>query len=139
MAITVGGSNSGIKAELNVVPLIDILLVLLVIFMVMPHRQVGLDAQVPQPASKTTRRSPADVIVVQVLANGTLRVNRQEVAWGSLQQSLEDIFKLRADRTAFVRGDKEVEFQSVAQVISMMRGAGVARVGLLTPGLEKQH
>jgi biopolymer transport protein TolR len=139
MAMTVGGSNSGIKAELNVVPLIDILLVLLVIFMIMPHRQVGLDVQVPQPASNAHRQPEPEVVVVRVLADGTLRVNQQAVTWDSLQQSLEDIFKLRADRTAFVRGDDEVEFQSVAQVISVMRGVGVARVGLLTPQMEKQH
>ncbi len=136
MGISVG-SNRGIFVEMNVVPLIDILLVLLVIFMIIPHRQTGLMAQLPQPAERAPVDPQPSVIVVQVLTDGSLRINQEAVGWEALRSRLEEIFKLRANRTAFVRGDNEVEFQVVARVIDVMRAAGVSSVGLMTPALEK--
>jgi len=123
--------------EMNVVPLIDILLVLLVIFMIIPHRQTGLMAQLPQPAERAPVDPQPSVIVVQVLTDGSLRINQEAVGWEALRSRLEEIFKLRANRTAFVRGDSEVQFQVVARVIDVMRAAGVSSVGLMTPALEK--
>jgi biopolymer transport protein ExbD len=75
--------------------------------------------------------------VVQVLSDGTLRINREAVGWDVLRDRLEEIFKPRANRKAFVRGENELEFQVVARVIDVMRAAGVSSVGLMTPALEK--
>jgi biopolymer transport protein TolR len=138
MGISVGGSNRGIFVEMNVVPLIDVLLVLLVIFMIIPHKQSGLTADLPQPASTLPADPQPAAIVIQVLGDGSLRINQESVAWDGLQARLEQIFGSRANRTAFVRGDGALEFQVVAKVIDTMRAAGVTSVGLMTPGLEKQ-
>jgi biopolymer transport protein TolR len=137
MTITVGGTKRGTVAEMNVVPLIDILLVLLIIFMVItPHRQMGLDASVPKRSDGPVVPHP-EVVVVQVLADGTLRINQESVQPENLQPRLEEVFKFRADRTAFIRGDDPVEFGVVASVIDKMRAAGIASVGLMTPELDK--
>jgi biopolymer transport protein ExbD len=138
MGMSVGGSNRGIFVEMNVVPLIDVLLVLLVIFMIIPHKQKGLMAELPQPAPPDRRVDPQpSVIVVQVLADGTLRINQEAVNWDGLGARLEQIFRSRANRTAFIRGDGALESQVVARVMDVMCSAGVSSVGLMTPGLEK--
>jgi biopolymer transport protein TolR len=137
MAISSGGGEHGILADVNVVPLIDILLVLLVIFMIIPHHQHGLDASIPRPGSEDEPRQ--DVVVVQVLADGSLRINRHPVAWEALEKRLGQVLKLRGNRAAFIRGESPVEFAVVARVIDSMRAAGVVSVGLLTPELEKGH
>jgi len=137
MGISVGGSNRGIFVEMNVVPLIDVLLVLLVIFMIIPHKQSGLTADLPQPTSTLPLDPQPAAIVIQVFADGSLRINQESVSWDRLQARLEQIFGSRANHTAFVRGDNGLEFQVVANVIDTMRAAGVTSVGLMTPGLEK--
>jgi biopolymer transport protein TolR len=136
MSMQVGGSNRGIQAEMNVVPLIDILLVLLVIFMIIPTHQKGLDALVPQ-ASETPRPPDSEaVIVVQVDGRGDLRINQEPVDWDQLASRLDAIFKERASKVAFIRGEAPVEFALVAGVVEVMHGSGIS-VGLLTPGLEQ--
>jgi biopolymer transport protein TolR len=141
MAVEVGGSKRGIVSEMNVVPLIDVLLVLLVIFMIIPHRQTGLRAEIPQPSGPLVPQSRAEpeIVVIQVLDGGTLKVDEQPVTWEALRGKLEEVFKTRANRTAFVRGDSTVEFQLVAKVIDVMQSAGISSVGLLTPQLEQGH
>jgi biopolymer transport protein TolR len=137
MGISLGGKRHGAVAEINVVPLIDILLVLLIIFMVIsPRVPMGLSAAIPQPAAEPTRQTPVDVIVVQVLQDGSLRINQTPVVWQDLQGRLEEIFKFRAERAAFVRGDRGLEFGVVARAIDAMRGAGITTIGLMTPELE---
>lgn len=139
MAIQVGGSHRGAITEVNIVPLIDILLVLLVIFMIIPTHQTGLDAIVPQPGDVAERPpDPVAVIVVQIRSNGDLRINEQPVSWEELSGKLETIFKERARKVAFIRGDAPVEFQLVARVMDVMHGSGIS-VGLLTPGLEQSR
>jgi biopolymer transport protein ExbD len=76
-------------------------------------------------------------VVVQVLAGGSVKINQQPVKCEVLRDQLQEVFKFRADRTAFVRGDALVEFQVVARVIDDMHAAGISSVGLLTPELEK--
>ena len=137
MGMSVGGSNRGIFVEMNVVPLIDVLLVLLVIFMIIPHKQKGLMADLPQPANPRAMDPQPAAIVVQVLGDGSRRINQESVAWDGLRSRLEEIFGSRANRTAFVQGDGALEFQVVVRVIDVMRSAGVSSVGLMTPGLEK--
>ena len=137
MGMSVGGANRGIFVEMNVVPLIDVLLVLLVIFMIIPHKQSGLPADLPQPATSPISDPQPAAIVIQVLADGSLRINQETLGWDRLGSRLEQIFGARASRTAFVRGDGALEFQVIARVIDVMRAAGVSSVGLMTPGLEK--
>ena len=138
MGMAVGGSNRGIVSEMNVVPLIDVLLVLLVIFMIIPHHQTGLRAEIPQPSQDTAPPNPEpDIVVIQVLSEGSLKINEQPVTRDSLRGRLEEIFSQRANHSAFVRGESAVEFQVVAKVIDVMQSAGISSVGLLTPQLEK--
>jgi biopolymer transport protein TolR len=139
MGMSVGGSNRGIVSEMNVVPLIDVLLVLLVIFMIIPHKQTGLRVEIPQPAPHYSAppQTEPDIIVIQVLDGGSLKINEQPVTWTSLRSRLDEIFSRRAERTAFVKGDTNIEFQVVAKVIDVMDSAGISSVGLLTPQLEK--
>jgi biopolymer transport protein TolR len=135
MGMLVGGKR-GIVTDMNVVPLIDILLVLLVIFMMIPGSK-GLEALIPQPSMQADSGPPPDVVVIQVLADGTLRINQEPVSFDRLGSRIEEIFKLRATRVAFIRGDQPVEFGVVAKVIDVMHTSGIASVGLLTPDLEK--
>lgn len=137
MGISLGSLRHGSIAEMNVVPLIDILLVLLIIFMVIsPHVPVGLPVALPESAAPIPP-VPVNVVVVQVFADGSLRINQQPVIWQDLQGRLEEIFKMRASRVAFVRGDGELEFGAVARAIDVMRGSGITSVALMTPELEK--
>jgi len=128
--------RKGAMSDINIVPLIDILLVLLIIFMVIsPVKTVGLSAQIPQPsASPETAVSPASTIVVRVLEAGLL-INQEFVSWQDLGSRLETIFSQRAEKTAFVQGGNSVEFAEVARAIDVMRAAGVERVGLITGDL----
>jgi biopolymer transport protein ExbD/biopolymer transport protein TolR len=137
MGMSVGGKR-GIVSDMNVVPLIDILLVLLVIFMMIRGYSLGEEALVPQPSmEKAAAPPPVDVVVIQVLADGTLRINQEPVSFDKLSPRIEEIFKRRASRVAFIRADQPVEFGVVAQVIDVMHTSGIASVGLLTPDLEK--
>lgn len=134
------GSKKGAMASMNVVPLIDILLVLLIIFMVItPLTPKGLNALVPQPAppnQKNDQQIQAKTIVVQVLDNDKLKINEDDATWDTLGPRLNDIFKLRAEKVAFVKGDDTVPFASVARAIDVMRVSGVDKVGLITAKLE---
>ena len=137
MGMAVGGAR-GIVSDPNVVPFIDVLLVLLVIFMLMPH-STGLQAQIPQACGdqgpENCGRDKPSLVVVQVLANRSLRINGEPVPWKNLDNRLGEIFKVRADRTAFVWGDRSVEFAVVARVIDAMHTARIAPIGLLTQQL----
>ncbi|HUI73306.1 MAG TPA: biopolymer transporter ExbD [Candidatus Acidoferrum sp.] len=136
MGIQVGSGKTGVFADMNVVPLIDILLVLLVIFMIIPSHQKGLEAEVPQPAVQGPSEPDPGIIVIQVQNDGSLRINEEPVKWERLAERLDEIYKARAARVAFIRGGAGLEFAVVARVIDVMRGAGIS-VGLLTPELEQ--
>ena len=137
MGMTVG-SNRGILCESNVVPLIDILLVLLVIFMIIPHKQLGLDATLPQQQAGPVNPDPTpETVIVQVATDGAVRINGSEVKLDELRGRLEQILAPRAHRVAFLQGDRSLEFQAVAQVLDLMHEAGVSPVGLLSSELEK--
>jgi biopolymer transport protein TolR len=138
MGMDVGNSTGSLSTP-NIVPLIDILLVLIIIFMVItPQIPKGLDTLVPQP-SKDQPQNP-DVlnktVVVQVNDNGKVKINNEDVTWETLGPRMETIFKERAEKVAFVKGDKDVLFMEVARAIDIMRGAGIDKVGLITAKLE---
>jgi len=139
MGMQVGDSKGGAMAEMNVVPLIDILLVLLIIFMVItPLTPKGLDALVPQPNPNQQQNQEIEnkTVVVQVLDGGKLKINNEDATWDSLGPRLEQIFKERAEKVAFVKGDNDVLFMDVARAIDTMRQAGIDKVGLITAKLE---
>ena len=140
MGMDVGGKKGGAMASMNVVPLIDILLVLLIIFMVItPLTPKGLEALVPQPSPPDTKQQPditQKTIVVQVLENNQLKINEDNATWDDLGPRLNDIFKLRAEKVAFVKGDDAVVFAEVARAIDVMRNSGIDKVGLITAKLE---
>jgi len=137
MGMIVGGKR-GVTADPNVVPLIDILLVLLVIFMIIPHHQTGLDVQVPQPSEQAAIDPHPEVVVVQVLTDGSLKINDESVSWDRLAPRLEEVYKERARKIAFIRGEAPVEFATVARVVDVMRQLDLS-VGLLTPKLEQSR
>ena len=139
MGIGLIGGNGGMLCEANVVPLIDILLVLLVIFMIIPHQQVGLQADLPQAAVSPVTVVPPETIIVSMASDGSLRINQSVVQRDELRERLEPIFALRAQRVAFLQGDRSLEFQTVAQVLDDMHAAGASPIGLLTSELEKNR
>jgi biopolymer transport protein TolR len=133
------GNSSGAMATPNIVPLIDILLVLIIIFMVItPLTPKGMDTLVPQPSPNQQQNQELEnkTVVVQVLKGDKLKINNEDTNWDTLGPRIEQIFKDRAEKVAFVKGDNDVLFMQVARAIDVMRGAGIDRVGLITAKLE---
>ena len=153
MSMTTGGGG-GYSADINVTPMIDILLVLLIIFMVIvPVTPKGLDALVPQPPKDPKLKQPDSdrLIVVQVLhlpgRDPSYKINESDVNNGAcgpaaqkeLQARLTEIYQNRAERVMFVKGDDNIDFHYVAEVIDIGRAANVDHIGLMTPKIMEGH
>lgn len=136
MSVTLG-TRKGVSSEVNVTPLIDVLLVLLIIFMVvLPHHRLGEKAYIPLPSTDPLPIAAPHPIVIHLLNSGDeqrpkIEINHELVAWEALESRLREIYQLRSDKVAFLRGDPEIDFQYAAEVIDVSHHAGVDRVGLM--------
>lgn len=129
------GSQGRSTSEINVTPMIDVLLVLLIIFMISYH-SVGVTADIPHPSTDQPITPPTKPIVIQIkqgVGSGrpTLKINDEEVSWDNLGSRIGEIFSVRTEKVAFLKGDPEVTFQYVADALDIVHHAGVARVGLM--------
>src|ERR1035438_3103052 len=138
MSMGVGGSG-GPEPALNMTPMIDVLLVLIIIFMVItPLTPKGLEALVPQPPPPGQKETASDqrTVVISIDAQHALMINAEATDEAHLGSRLEEIFKTRAERVVFVKGDPNIEFNWVAKAIDTAHGAGIDKVGLMTAKVE---
>jgi len=138
MSMSVGG-GAGVKADINMTPMIDVLLVLIIIFMVItPLTPKGLEALVPQPPPPNQKPNQSDqrTVVITLDANHNLAINSEATDEARLGGRLEEIFKTRAERVVFVKAEGSLDFQWVAKAIDIAHGAGIDKVGLMTAKVE---
>jgi biopolymer transport protein ExbD len=139
MAMAVGGKGGGPRCDINMTPMIDILLVLLIIFMVItPLTPHGLEALAPEPPDKKNQPPPDQdrTVVIVIDKDKSMHINNEDTDMDKLGPRLEQIFKTRAERVVFVKGDPDLEYQTVARAIDIAKGAQIDKVGLMTPKLE---
>ena len=141
MSMAVGGENSSVMSDINMTPMIDVLLVLIIIFMVItPLTPKGLEALIPQPPPPGTPPSQANdrTVVIIIEKNGSMMLNNESITLNRLSDRLIEVFKTRAERVCFVKGDPDLEFQAVARAIDVAKGAQMDKVGLMTARMEQE-
>ena len=139
MGMSVGGAGGGPKADINMTPMIDVLLVLIIIFMVItPLTPKGLEALVPQPPPPNQKPNQSDqrTVVIVIDKDHHYSINQEASTEDKLGDRLTEIFKTRAERVVFVKGDPGLDFQWVAKAIDIAHGAGIDKVGLMTAKVE---
>ena len=136
MGMSVGNDHGGLNNEPNVVPMIDIMLVLLIIFMIMqPMMRKAIDMQLPDPQpSVVTANTASDQIVLEVLPEGAFAVNREPLTKDNLAKRLTEIYADRPDKIMFVKGDPKVQYQDVIFAMDVARGSGVKVIGVTPKG-----
>ncbi len=138
MGMAVGGDGGGPKSDINMTPMIDVLLVLIIIFMVItPLTPKGLEALIPQPPPKDAPPPEVDRTVVIIIdKDRRMMLNTESVTEANLGERLIEVFKTRAERVCFVKADPDLEFQYVAKAIDIAKGAQMDKVGLMTARME---
>jgi len=138
MGMAVGGS-SGPKGDINVTPMIDVLLVLIIIFMVItPLTPKGLEALIPQPPPPNQKANQSDqrTVVISIDKDHRMMINQEAAEEATMGNRLSEIFKTRAERVVFIKGDPSLDFLWVAKAIDIAHGAGIDKVGLMTAKVE---
>jgi len=133
MSMDVGGAKGGVKSDINVTPLVDVMLVLLIIVMLIaPMLQKGVDVRLPEAENTGDKPDTADQTVVHIDAMSKLYVNAIETTEADVVVRLQSILETKADKIVYLKGDKDAPYRAIMQMMDALRGAGIETVGLIT-------
>ena len=137
MSMDVGGAKGGIKADINVTPLVDVMLVLLIIIMlVAPMLQQGVQVRLPKATNTTDKPQSQEQTMIAIAANGSMFLNAQPVQEGELATRVNEVLQGKTQKIVVIRADEEVEYRAVMSAMDQLRQAGVEDIGLLTDPRE---